>query len=99
MGDRVPFVGSDGEKLTISSYIECLQQALETFGDLPVVVSCFDDWDPYCKDLYCPGDLGHSASRIPVVSGYMGPYRQAEDDDNEDREFVIHLGQPPLCKE
>jgi len=91
MEDYVPFVGSDGEKLTISSYIECLQQALETFGDLPVVVDSADDFDDY---LYCPTHGGawivFAQFRGQQYTG-TGAYAAIEDEDYEDGEFVIHL--------
>jgi len=79
----VPFVGSDGGKITISSYIECLQQALETFGDLPVVV---DSTISYDDSIYCP--FGGAAK---VLASYTGSCQYDEVDDDEDGEFVIHL--------
>jgi len=87
MGDRVPFVGSDvsdGEKPTISSYIEYLQQVQEAFGDLPVV---FDSNVSYDDSLYCP--FGGAAKVLASYTG-IGCYNNVKD-DNEDGEFVIHL--------
>lgn len=88
MEDYVPFVhsdGSDGKKPTISSYIEYLQQVQEAFGDLPVV---FDSNISYDESLYCP--FGGAAK---VLARHRSPGRYDEvEDDNEDGEFVIHLG-------